>query len=200
MTRRAGKSALLCAGSLLIVLGLNACQHVETSPPSRLLGDGDLIVIGRIDIVPPFTEKEQNLKGIGSGRLKNHGYLFLSDRFVNLSQLRVGSSKYSELVELGKHFVIKRKRFETLHYSGTLVMTQLSPSPEQASFPGNVVYKIRPEDRTVYIGTLRYYRDEYNDIKKVEYVDEYADALKEFRKSTGDAKMPLRKVLPERPK
>lgn len=199
MTRLIGKAARMRVGVMLVALSLGGCEHSPVTETSRLLGDGEVTVVGRIDIVPPLTKEDQKLKGIGSGRFKNRGYVFLSDRFVDLFKMRSGG-KHAELVDLGTHFVIKRKQFENLHYSGTMVMTKTDPYPEHVRFPGEVIYNIRAEDKAIYIGTLRYHRDEYNDIKKVEYIDEYNDALKEFYKFQGDSKTPLRKVLPERPK
>jgi hypothetical protein len=67
----------------------------------------------------------------------------------------------------------------------------------QLRLPGNMIYRIRPGDKAIYIGTLRYHRDTYNAIKKVQYVDEYNEALKEFHKSEGNARTVLRKVMPE---
>jgi hypothetical protein len=46
----------------------------------------------------------------------------------------------------------------------------------------------------VYIGTLRYHRDEFFEISRVVVVDEYAQANAEFVKKFG-TRYPLRKVL-----
>jgi hypothetical protein len=196
MTCFIGRSVPAHVGAMLVALSLSACQHSPET--SRLLGDGEVTVVGRIDIVPPLTEQE--LKAIGNSRAINRGSVFLSDRFVELNIHKMGAGRHAEVVDLGKHFVIKRRQFENLHYSGVFIGTKATPYSEQVRLPGNVVYKIRPEDKAIYIGTLRYHRDEYNGIKNVEYIDEYNDALKQFYKIQGDSKTPLRRVLPERPK
>jgi hypothetical protein len=46
----------------------------------------------------------------------------------------------------------------------------------------------------VYIGTLRYQRDEFFEITRVTVVDEYAQASAEFAKRFG-SRQPLRKAL-----
>src|SRR5713226_4022222 len=198
MTRLARKSAPMYVGAMFVALSLGGCQHSPESQPSRLLGGGEVTVVGRIDLVPPLSEQE--LKTIGGGRLKNRGYVFLSDRFIGMDKLPVNASRHAVLIDLGTHFVVKRDQFENLHYSGVWLGNKLATYNEQIRLPGGVIYKIRAEDKAVYIGTLRYHRDEYNGIKNIEYVDEYNDALKQFYKIQGDAKTPLRKVLPERPK
>jgi len=49
-------------------------------------------------------------------------------------------------------------------------------------------------DKAVYIGTVRYTRDEFFEIKKVAIVDDYERANSEFRKKFG-TKIALRKAL-----
>src|SRR5216684_9410191 len=84
----------------LLVLSIVACGG---APPvkNRELG-GDLLIVGRIDILPPLSEREQEL-GIGSGRYRNRGYVFFSDRPVDFYDLRIGDAGHAELVDLNKH-------------------------------------------------------------------------------------------------
>jgi molybdopterin synthase catalytic subunit len=53
---------------------------------------------------------------------------------------------------------------------------------------------LKPGDRAVYIGTVRYHRNEFWEITKVAIVDDYDRANADFRKKFG-AKTPLRKAL-----
>ena len=43
----------------------------------------------------------------------------------------------------------------------------------QVFLPGKLKFKLRDGDRAVYIGTMRYHRDVYNGITKVELINEY---------------------------
>ena len=92
--------------------------------------------------------------------------------------------------------VITRPRFEDIYYSGTVIIMNNNRA-DYLRLPGVLTYKIHPDDKAVYIGTLRYHRDDYNTITKVEYVDEFDQALAVFQKSAGNSKKALRKVKPE---
>jgi hypothetical protein len=63
-----------------------------------------------------------------------------------------------------------------------------------ARFPGKLRVALKPGDRAVYIGTLRYYRDEFFEITRVAVVDEYGAANAEFANKFGSG-VPLRKAL-----
>ncbi len=59
-----------------------------------------------------------------------------------------------------------------------------------ASFPIDV----RDDDRAIYIGTIKYTRDEYYDWKDLKVIDEYNQALPAFRQKFGSS-IRLRKAL-----
>ncbi len=44
---------------------------------------------------------------------------------------------------------------------------------ERTWLPGGLKVDIRPGDRAVYIGTLRYHRNEFFDLEKAEIVDDF---------------------------
>jgi hypothetical protein len=197
-----------CLSIASLTLGLTGCQHSPGGDgKDRLVGDGEVYVVGRIDIIPPLSAAEQELRTITSDRLKNRGYVLLSDQFIDMDKLGMGSGRHAVLVDMNKHFVVKRKRFQDMHYSGVLILMKSTATHSgymgrtttintgQLRLPGKTIYKIRPEDKAVYIGTLRYHRDDYNAIKRVQYVDEYNEALKEFHALHG-SKIALRRVKP----
>jgi hypothetical protein len=53
---------------------------------------------------------------------------------------------------------------------------------------------LRPGDKAVYIGTIRYHRDEFFTISRIQIVDDYGHANAEFKKKFG-SKHSLRKAL-----
>lgn len=214
---------------VLTTITLAACQHGEPRTNSDTprgkegtkakeeraprLGSGDIYVVGRIEIVPTLKAGEQELKTLTSERLRNRVYVFYSNQFVDLDNLGMGSGKHAELVDIGKHFVIKRKNPGTLHYTGGMVWLRSSATHSGGYYnrqttihtghlflSSKMTYALRPGDKAVYVGTHRYYRDDYNAITKVEYRDEYAQALKEFRRAVQDPSITLRKVIPQKAK
>jgi hypothetical protein len=64
----------------------------------------------------------------------------------------------------------------------------------KAYFPGGLRVALKPGDKAVYIGTVRYQRDEFWNFKKISIVDDYERANAEFRKQFG-ARTALRKAL-----
>ncbi|HEX9395903.1 MAG TPA: hypothetical protein VF943_04100, partial [Burkholderiales bacterium] len=65
---------------------------------------------------------------------------------------------------------------------------------DRAYFPGGLRVAVNGEDRAVYIGTLRYHRDEFWKITRVVIVDDYAAASAEFSARFG-AQQVLHKSL-----
>jgi hypothetical protein len=63
-----------------------------------------------------------------------------------------------------------------------------------------MVYKLRPGDKAVYVGTIRYQRNEYNAITKVSYINDYANANAMFRKAIQNPGIQLRVAEPAKKK
>lgn len=181
----------------LIAGALVACTHAPPGPVGKSLNE-EVYIVGRVELVPPLSADEQELKTIGSGRLRQRGYLFLSDRLIDLTALGMGAGRHAVLVDMNKDFVVKRRAFDEMYYSGVQIWMQSTGASgiEHLNLPGGAVYNLKPGDKAVYIGTLRYHRDVYNGITKIEYIDDYQRALTHFRKETGQAGMMLRKVTP----
>ena len=60
--------------------------------------------------------------------------------------------------------------------------------------PTGFKVNIKPSDKAVYIGDIKYTRDDFNSITKVRLKNNYRKALKQFRKKFGK-KVKLRKSL-----
>lgn len=187
---------------LLVLIGtaIAACTYAPPGPVGKPL-NSEVYIVGRVELAPPLAENEQELKTIGSGRLRQRGYLFLSDRILDLTALGMSAGRHAVLVDMNKDFVVKRKAFDEMYYSGVQIwMQSAGHGIDQLNLPGGAVFNLRSGDKAVYIGTLRYHRDIYNTITKVEYVDDYVRAVKYFHKETAQTGMTLRKVMPEKPR
>lgn len=189
----------------LIVFAL--CSYGAAAKPLKSiksLGKDEIVLVGRVELVPPLEDFEQNLKTIGSKRYKNVAMFVIGDRVIDIESPRLRDGKYADGVELGREFYIRRKRGETLFYSGSIILTQsalaghgrrASVDMERLVLPGGLEYPIQASDRAIYIGTLRYHRDDYNAITKVDLVDEFDKANKAFIKQHGTS-VKLRRVKP----
>ena len=102
---------------------------------------------------------------------------------------------YADRIEakLGSHFFV-RSRGAPFYILGGIVFLDIGRGMNRALFPGGLRVPIQPGDRAVYIGTLRYHRNEFFEITRMTVVDEYVAAYTEFRKKFGDG-VRLRKAL-----
>lgn len=197
-------------GAVLVAL-LGGCHSsADRADRGRTPSNNELFVVGKVELVPPLKPEEQDLKTAGSGRLKNRIYVFLSDRFIDMHNLGMGGGKHAALVELNKTFTAKRRGSAPMYYSGGMVWMQSAATysgfmnrrttvqTDHLYLPSQYTFAVEPKDKAIYIGTWRYHRNEFNQIKKVEYIDEYPQALRAYREFVGDGAAPLRKVAPRK--
>jgi hypothetical protein len=174
----------------------------------KSLGKDELVLVGRIELIPPLEDFEQNLKTIGSKRYKNVAMFVIGDQVIDIESPRLRDGKYADGVALGEDFYLRRKRREALIYSGSLILTQSAlvghgrragVNMERIILPGGLTYDIRGSDKAVYIGTIRYHRDDYNAITKIDVINEFKKANQAFIERFGDV-VELRSVKPARAK
>lgn len=143
----------------------------------------EVVLVGRIELVPPLFPHEQVLEAPLTGRFRDKVLSRFSDS--------------SALVDLGKEFYIRQPMSKTLLVSGgAVVIKTTNHVHEEIKLPGGLRYTLNPDDRAVYVGTVRYHRDDYNTITKTEVVDDYARVNREFVARYG-AGLKLRNVRPE---
>lgn len=193
----------------IAVLLLAGCAggvpHLEKI--SELSGD-EVVLVGRIELVPPLSELEQELKTASSGRFRGKGHAIIGDKLLDLDNLPISAGKTSVLFEFGKDFFVRKERMPAYSYSGSVVLLRSTASSSgymgrdvsidvsQLKLPGRIKYVLAPADRAVYLGTLRYHRDDYNAITKVEYIDEFTRVNQEFTRRFGTS-VKLRRIAPQ---
>ena len=152
------------------------------------LGKDEIVLVGRVELLPPLEDFEQNLKTIGSKRYKNAASFIIGERTVDLENPKLRDNKYADGVQLGQYFYIRRKRNDTLFYSGSMILTSsvMGGAMDRIVLPGGLKYAIRASDKAVYIGTFRYHRDDYNAITKVDLLNDFERANKAFIKQFGN--------------
>lgn len=185
------------AASLALAILLAGCAPAPRAPADGLpaAGSGETILVGRVELVPALRKDEQRLRGIGTGSFENRIFLLTDERDRTLPR-PPAVADYAGRIEadLGKLFVVRSDSRPFYILGGVLFLDVGGSSMNRAYFPGRLRVALRPGDRAVYIGTLRYHRDEFFEITKVTVVDEYAAASAEFGRKFGDG-TPLRKAL-----
>jgi hypothetical protein len=182
---------------LAAALALAGCVPSALAPISSAdgVGSGETIIVGRVELVPPLRKGEQRLNAIGTGSYENLMLLLTGERERPLPP-DPAIADYADRIEakLGSHFFV-RTRNAPFYILGGIVFLEMSGSGmSRARFPGGLKVEVEPGDRAVYIGTLRYHRDEFFGITRVTVVDEYGAADAEFRKKFGSSVL-LRKTL-----
>lgn len=170
----------------------------------KSLGKNEVILVGRVELVPPLEGFEQNLKTIGSKRHKNAAMFVIGERVIDIRNPGLRDGKLADRVKMGQDFYIRRKRHNTLFYSGSIILTQsamvghgrrASVDMERLILPGGLKYDIRDSDKAIYIGTIRYYRDDYNAITKIDFLNDFEKANQAFIDRFGDG-VKLRQLRP----
>lgn len=192
---------------LALVLLAAGCGTIYTEP--RNLGEltqDSVILVGRIELVPPLKHGEQDLK-MGTidpfdakGALTNRAVLYLS------SDPKAKREPTFEAMnpELEKTFFVRVPKDRRYMVHGMVLMYHRvsTPNPRQVSvdsnellIPAPIEFDIRPTDKAIYLGTWRLHRDEFNEVNKALIVDQHSAATAEFQKKFKTSAA-LRKALP----
>jgi len=185
------------AAAMLLIGALSACVGPAREPLDSFSGlnGGETVVVGRIELVPPLRKNEQKLKGLGTGNFENKIILIADEQNRALTQ-EPGMADYAGRIEaiLGKNFFVRSDGKPFYILGGMLYLDLGGQEMNRAYFPGGLKVSIKPGDKAVYVGTVRYHRNEFFEVTKAAIVDDYDRANAEFKKKFG-TKYPLRKAL-----
>lgn len=149
------------------------------------LGSRDVVVVGKVVLSPPLGKGEQTLGGVGAENFRGKFMLFTSGQFKELEHPYKGDA-YAGRIEamVGKtFFTTSDGPFYILE--GGLITEFVGAEPSYAHFPAGWKVNIRPGDKAVYIGTIRYHRNEFFNVSKVVVEDDYEEAQGLFAKKFG---------------
>ena len=146
-----------------------------------------VVVVGKIEIVPPLDavyEQKTHWNVIGDEAILNKIVMATgTDPKPVDTDLVLSEWQNAIEAELGKNFFLKGKRQRT-YLKGAMVNLDVK-SQDRLWFPGGLYYDVPNGADAVYVGTLRYTRDDFNKIKKVELINEYKSASREFSSRFG---------------
>lgn len=165
---------------LLLCLALQACALPKMLPEATDLrtGDAEVIVIGKIELVPPIDpkyEQKTHWNVIGEKRMLSRILIATGgqDKPVNTSKLDAADFQAGLEAEWGVPFMVKAPRQRTYLNGGLTHLDVIRM--ERLWFPGGYYFEVPAGAAAVYIGTLRYHRNDFNAITRVEVVDERKD-------------------------
>lgn len=186
--------ALLCAGCVAVSEGVGSMSEI----------DGDsVLVVGRIQIVPPIKPEEQSYKANDPFNNKRHflgrAVMFMSDKPEY--QTYTGNALNPPLEET---FFLKVPRSQRYMVKGSVTMSfaMRTTGPRSATtdqtelmFPSPAELDMRRGDKVIYIGTLRMHRDEFHEVTKAEIRDDYERALADYKKKFPSGPTPRKALL-----
>ncbi|KPK52424.1 MAG: hypothetical protein AMS22_09155 [Thiotrichales bacterium SG8_50] len=158
--------------------GLSGCvSEMAAVTTAGELGPDDIAIVGKIEIVPPLDKFDQSgLKTLGSGKFKGKVQIVFDTKQPPATYYLGG-------------YILTESQASYSGYQGR----NASISVGTILVPGGLKFHTANKTRALYIGTIRYYRDDYNTITKVRVINQYKSANREFRERTG-AKFNLQRV------
>ncbi len=181
---------------LLLAAALAACAGParERVDGWSAVGAGETVVVGRIELVPPLAKNEQKIQAINSGSFENIVFLIADENNRTLKGEPTNADFGGRIEATLEQTFFVRSSDRPFYILGGMLWLELGNTSNKAYFPGGLRVALKPGDKAVYIGTVRYQRDEFWNFKKVSIVDDYDRANSEYRKKFG-AKIPLRRAL-----
>ncbi len=186
---------------LLILIALSSFCVVAIAAARKPISSfgklrkNETVVVGRVELVPPLHEHDQRIRGIGSRKFKNKMFMMVDDEYWELTEEpRIRDFKGRIDASFGEEFIVRSSNEPFYIIAGMMYLSLGHGMPDQAYFPGGLEAHIKPGDKAVYIGTIRYHRNEFFEVTGSEIIDDYKRVNTEFKKTFGE-EYPLRKAL-----
>ena len=163
---------------------------VKLKPYSRgqTLAPQETIIVGVVELKPPLKKEEQKSRSVIRVRdYVNKVLLTFHTKPMGI-EYKPGDSmfKYKDEKfhnhesELGQPFYLRWQGSKGYFLQGLITLSDLG---HELVLPGSGKINLRPEDKAVYIGRLRYHRNEYNEITRLQVVDDFGKERKIFAKN-----------------
>jgi hypothetical protein len=182
--------ALLALG--LLALGLAGCvARLEQVTDLKQLRPNEVLLVGRIVLNPPFgaDERDVNKSALDPTDTDYKAPVMVLDdrRLVWDGEGMMPRGDRPEYINqpFGETFFVKTATRPVYINSTIVYLTQTALRIHFWILDTGMVVEHVAGDRVVYVGTIRYQRNEFNDLLKVEVLDEYAGARRDVEKRFG---------------
>jgi len=186
---------------LLILFTLGSfCVSAAAGPRKPIssfskLRANETVVVGRVELMPPLHEHDQRLRGPMSRKFENKMFMMIDAEYWQLTE-EPGFGDFKGRIDasFGEEFMVRSSNETFYIIAGMMYLSLGYGMPDQAYFPGGLEADIKPDDKAVYIGTIRYHRNEFFEVTDSEIIDDYERVNAEFKKQFGEEHQ-LRKAL-----
>lgn len=186
--------ALIITMPALLSCSINSGTIIKEASNFEELSDDEILVVGKIELIPKLMEDEQKFEHIG---LDFSGIEEINrDRSIlNLSNNI--SAKNSDNIQinpiLGETFYFKIPRSLPYITSGSVLIDHRSNGmflhileyKSQVILPAKFKLEFNSDDKAIYIGRLRYTRDDFNSVTNVRLFDDFKETNKIFHSKFG---------------
>lgn len=186
--------------TLLVLIGLTGCVSpgIKTVTSSSELGDDEILIVGKIQLVPKYNPSEQKLPSMmfNKDMVRDKVFIAIDSEFKPMDDYATysGVEKLAS-VDFRKTFMVAANKTQPLIFSGAFFMISAERTPEYYYLPGGLKLNYDKNDKAIYIGTIEFHRNEYDEITKVRIIDQYKEANAVFKKVHGK-KYALRRIKP----
>jgi len=169
------------------VLLTGCLSSKEFTGDAAALGN-DVVIVGSIELSPPLRDGEQDFPPttIGLDLITNAVFFQLGPQVSGDQGINVTNTGRFSNAKFGKVFFLKEARHDRLFLSSSLMYKAiLRTRTDYLYFPGYIEIEVPQGARFLYIGTIRYVRDVYDAVTKIEIVDDLDGAKKAMEKQFG---------------
>lgn len=187
--------ALIISVPVLQSCSISTGTIIKEANSFKELGNDEILVVGKIELVPKLDNDEQKFehKGLDFSGIEEMN----KDRsMLNLSSNISIKDKNNILFnpKLGETFYFKIPRNLPYIVAGSVLIEhksngmflQILEYKNEVILPAKFKLDFKPDDKAIYIGSLRYTRDEFNSVTKVRLLDDYEETSKLFYAKFGN--------------
>jgi hypothetical protein len=187
---------LICSQLLIGLLG--ACSTPSLSSLSDISGN-EVVIVGRVELVPGLKKYEQQVTGFGGATTFENTMVLITGDTNKEIKKEFSLSEMSGRIDavLDNNFYARSSNKPFYILGGKIFLSVDKSTSRTLYFPGGFKVTPKPGDKAVYIGTIRYERDEFSNIKKVTIVDDYENTRTEFNKKFGNQEILKKSLLAE---
>lgn len=172
--------------ALAILFFVVGCAVPTALPEAHGLSatDDSIVVVGKVVLDPPFSsELEQTTywNVIGDRSIRDRVMIATGNESRPIQAGRFQGDGWQNYIDAhwGRYFAVRIPR-QSLYLNGIAVPLDVRRQ-EFLWFPGGMVVRPPLDARSIYVGTLRYVRDDFNQVLDIDVIDERDEAHAFFR-------------------
>lgn len=178
-------AAMRRLGLIALPVLVAACAAPKDATSLAEVTPDKVMVVGQIDLVPALTREELDIR-LGTIDPFDSKSVFQNRAVFHLSSKPGPRAKALAAFNprLGETFFFAIPRNKP-YVVDAYVMKRAGEDMENILIPVPFKLDIRPGDSAIYIGTIRLHRDEFNEVTKVEFLDNSRKAAADFKAKFG---------------